>query len=259
MPAWSVSAFTHRGLVRPMNEDAIAVGAEILTGDMDKPHRFNVTASNCLLMIADGMGGHAHGALASKTVLDHLIADADRLSHPESCSDAIEAANERLFAMMPERPESSGMGTTLAGVSLSTEALVIFNVGDSRCYRFGPGGLAQLSHDDVASAAKDTSGHRRSHTITQCLGGSPFPVPVAPHVKAEMPLTGGETILLCSDGLTDMVQDKAIAAILADAGDCTQAVRDLATAALQAGGADNLSIIVARTSKFFPTPTAPEI
>lgn len=258
MPAWSVSAFTHRGLVRPMNEDAVAVDVEILTGDMDKPRRFDFTASNCLLMIADGMGGHAQGALASKTVLDHLIADADRLSHPESCSGAIEAANERLFAIMFDQPESSGMGTTLAGVSLSTEVLVMFNVGDSRCYRFGPSGLAQLSHDDVASIAQDASGYRRSHAITQCLGGSPFLVPVNPHVKANMPLTDGETILLCSDGLTDMVQDQTITAILADASDCTQAVRNLAAAALRTGGADNLSIVVARAVNSFPTSN-PEI
>ena len=258
MPAWSVSAFTHRGLVRPMNEDAITVDAEILTGDMDKPRQFGVTASNCLLMIADGMGGHAQGALASKTVLDHLIADADRLSHPESCYDAIEAANEHLFAMMPERPESSGMGTTLAGVLLSSDALVMFNVGDSRCYRFGPGGLAQLSHDDVAIAAKNPSGHRRSHAITQCLGGSPFFMPVVPHVKADVPLTYGETILLCSDGLTDLVQDQDIASILSDASDCIQAVRNLVAAALQAGGADTLSIVAARAVNSFPASN-PEI
>ncbi|MBN9603755.1 MAG: serine/threonine-protein phosphatase [Afipia felis] len=232
--------------------------AEILTGDMDKPRRFGVTASNCLLMIADGMGGHAHGALASRTVLDHLIADADRLSHPEKCPKAIEAANEHLFSVMPERPESSGMGTTLAGVSLSSNTLVMFNVGDSRCYRFGPGGLAQLSHDDVADTAKNPSGHRRSHAITQCLGGSPFFMPVDPHVKADVSLTDGETILLCSDGLTDMVQDHAIASILADANDCTQAARNLAAAALQAGGADNLSIVVARAVNSFPTSN-PEI
>ena len=258
MPAWSVSAFSHRGLVRPVNEDAVAIDGKILTGDMDKPCRCDVTASSCLLMIADGMGGHAHGALASKTVLDHLIADADRLSDPKSCSGAIGAANKYLFGMMPEQPENSGMGTTLVGVSLTTDALVMFNVGDSRCYRFGSSGFSQLSHDDVSSTTKDTSGHRRSHAITQCLGGSPFFIPVEPHVRADVPLTDDETILLCSDGLTDMVQDPTIASIMANAGDCTQAVRNLAAAALQAGGADNLSIVVARAINSFPISN-PEI
>jgi serine/threonine protein phosphatase PrpC len=82
MPGWTIAAFTHRGRVRPDNENAIAIGYRILTGDMDAP--VVVTAPNdcCLLMIADGMGGHAHGAMASRAVLDHLVAATDRLSDP---------------------------------------------------------------------------------------------------------------------------------------------------------------------------------
>jgi len=259
MSGWQIAAFTHRGRVRSSNEDAVAVAGQVMTGDMTKPIRHDITGRDCLLMIADGMGGHAQGALASKTALDHLIADADRLSSPESCSNAIEAANERLFAVMSERLESAGMGTTLVGVVLTERALLAFNVGDSRCYRFSGGGLLQLSHDDVASTATDSSGHRQSHAITQCLGGSPFYMPIGPHVRIDAPLAPDEAILLCSDGLSDMVQDRTIAMTLANATDVTKIVRALAASAMQAGAADNLSIVVGRTANSFPSLTAPEI
>ena len=80
MPGWTIAAFTHRGRVRPDNQDAVAIGNRILTGDMDAPI-VTVVLNTCrLLMIADGMGGHTHGAMASRALLDHLITDVDRLA-----------------------------------------------------------------------------------------------------------------------------------------------------------------------------------
>jgi len=247
--SWSVAAFTHRGLVRSANEDAIAIAGQLLTGDMDHVHHQHVDGSDCLLMIADGMGGHAHGAVASKIVLDHLVADADRLLESQSAAAAVDAANTRLYAVMANHPESEGMGTTVVGAVLSTQSLLVLNVGDSRCYRAGEGELRQLSQDDVASTVRDASGHRQSHAITQCLGGVPFQLPLSPHITVHPPLAVGETLLLCSDGLTDMVDDEAISHLLTDsAGGSTDAVRKLARAAIKAGGVDNLSIIAARVN-----------
>jgi PPM family protein phosphatase len=84
MTSWTIAAFTHRGRVRPDNEDAIAIGDHILTGDMDAPVVMTAPIDSCLLMIADGMGGHAHGAMASRAVLDYLVAAVDRLSNSAS-------------------------------------------------------------------------------------------------------------------------------------------------------------------------------
>lgn len=92
MPHWSIAAFTHRGRVRPQNEDAVAIGTHILTSDMDAPLVMTAPNDRCLLMIADGMGGHAHGAMASRAVLDYLVAAIDRLSNPASCVEVIEEA-----------------------------------------------------------------------------------------------------------------------------------------------------------------------
>jgi protein phosphatase len=247
--SWSVAAFTHRGLVQSSNEDAVAIASQLLTGDMDRVHHGYVDRGNCLLMVADGMGGHAHGALASRTVLDHLITDADRRLEFQSAAAAVDAANARLYAVMAEHSESEGMGTTVVGAVLSTRSLLVLNVGDSRCYRAGEGELCQLSQDDVASTEKNASNHRRSHAITQCLGGVPFQLPLSPHITVHPPLAVGETLLLCSDGLTDMVDDEAISHLLTDSsGGPTDAVRKLARAAIKAGGADNLSIIAARVN-----------
>jgi len=225
----------------------VAIAGQLLTGDMDHVHHRHVDGGNCLLVVADGMGGHSHGALASKTVLDHLIAVAEGLLEPQSAAAAVNEANTRLYATMAEHPESEGMGSTIVGAVLFARSLLVFNVGDSRCYRILDGELSQLSRDDVASTAKNVLGHRQSHAITQCLGAVPFQLPLSPHIVVHPPLAVGETLLLCSDGLTDMVEDEAIAHLLADAAHgLTDAVRKLARAAVKAGGADNLSIIAAR-------------
>ncbi|MES1148729.1 MAG: protein phosphatase 2C domain-containing protein, partial [Bradyrhizobium guangdongense] len=190
--------------MRPDNEDTLAVDSRIFTGDMATPVVMTLSSDCCLLIIADGMGGHAHGAMASRAVLDYLVAAVDRLSEPASCAKVIEDANRHLYELMHQHEDALGMGSTLVGAVLTAERLVTFNVGDSRCYLFGSGQLVQLSHDDVPD------GPRRSHALTQALGGSSFPIAVEPHISVDPPLAPGETLLLCSDGLTDMVASQVI-------------------------------------------------
>jgi PPM family protein phosphatase len=246
MPHWSIAAFTHRGRVRPDNEDAIAIGTHILTGDMAAPAVMTSPNDCCLLMIANGMGGHAHGAMASRAVLDYLVAAIDRFSNPTSCAEVVEEANRHLFELMHEHEESLGMGTTLVGAVLTTNQLVTFNVGDSRCYLFSAGQLVQLSYDDVPEGESDHFRPRRSHALTQALGGSSFPAAIEPHISADSPLAPEETLLLCSDGLTDMVSSQVIGDTLRSAKDPLRSVRKLATKAFIAGARDNISLLVAR-------------
>lgn len=244
----NIAAFTHRGRVRPANEDAIAIGADILTGDMNAPV---MTAPDgcCLLMVADGLGGHAQGAVASRAVLDYLVAATDRVSDPASCAEAIEDANQHLYALMRQHDSMLGMGTTLVGAALTATALISFNVGDGRCYLHSDSGLIQLSRDDVTDKDKSHSGHRRSHAITQSLGGSSFPIAVEAHINVDAPLQFGEALLLCSDGLTDLVSDDAIRRALTGTSDPALAARRLAALAFRHGGHDNISIVVARRQR----------
>ena len=246
MTGWTIATFTHRGRVRPANEDAIAIGTRILTDDMATPIVMTAQDDGCLLMVADGMGGHAQGAMASRAVLDHLVAATDRISNPESCAKAIEDANRHLYALMQQHEAALGMGTTLVGAVLTPTALLTFNVGDSRCYLFSAGRLIQLSHDDVSDEEDNRSGHRKSHAITQALGGSWFPVAIEPHINVDAPLSSGEALLLCSDGLTDMVADNVLREVLSKNADPNTAVRHLTAQAFRAGGRDNISLVVAR-------------
>jgi protein phosphatase len=202
----------------------------------------------CVLMIADGMGGHAHGAMASRAVLDYLVAAVDRLSDPASCAGVIEEANQHLFELMHEHQEALGMGSTIVGVVLRADRLITFNVGDSRCYLLSAGQLVQLSHDDVPEGENNQFSSRRSHALTQALGGTSLPVAIEPHITIDAPLASGEALLLCSDGLTDMIDNQTISKVLRSAGTPLQSVRKLAAGAFDAGARDNISLIVARRS-----------
>ncbi|MBH5385251.1 PP2C family protein-serine/threonine phosphatase [Bradyrhizobium diversitatis] len=245
MPSWNIAAFTHRGRVRSTNEDAVAVHKRILTGDMTEPLVISAADDCCVLMIADGMGGHAQGAKASRAVLDYLVTAIVRLSDPVSCAEVIEEANQHLFELMHLHQEALGMGSTIVGAALKADQLVTFNVGDSRTYLFSSGQLIQLSHDDVPEHENHRVGLRRSHAITQALGGSSLPVAIEPHVTVEAPLASGEALLLCSDGLTDMVDNQSISKVLRSARTPLQSVRKLAARAFGAGARDNISLIVA--------------
>jgi serine/threonine protein phosphatase PrpC len=234
--------------VRPANEDAIALDTRVLTGDMSSPVVMTTPGDGCLLMVADGMGGHVQGAMASRAVLDYLVAAADRISNPGSCATAIEDANRHLYALMEQHEAPLGMGTTLVRAFLTSTALVTFNVGDSSCYLFSAGRLMQLSEDDIADGEKTRSGHRRSHGITQAPGGSPLHVAIEPHINVDAPLKSEEVLLLCTDGLTDMIADHGIAFAMSANNDPIRAVRNLAGKAFAAGARDNVSLIVARRS-----------
>jgi protein phosphatase len=249
MTGWTIAAFTHRGHVRPANEDGIAVSSRVLTGDMNTPVVMTVPGDGCLLMVADGMGGHAQGAVASRAVLDYLVAASVRISNPEACAEAIRDANQHLYTLMEQQETTLGMGTTLVGAFLTPIALLTFNVGDSRCYLFSAGRLIQLSHDDVADEGINHSGHRRSHAITQALGGSSFSIAVEPHINVDAPLAAGETLLLCSDGVSDMIPNQTLSYTLRTAKDPLQIVRRLAAKAFSAGARDNMSLIVARRTE----------
>lgn len=241
---FEVAALTHRGAVRAHNEDAIALGETLLMGDMREPLVLAL-AHQDVVLLADGMGGHAFGELASRTSVEALIGARRSLADEAGCRQAIADASARLFDLMRRRPETLGMGTTVVGAVLVEDRLVHFNVGDSRAYRHSPGGLRQISRDDVPHPGG--AGPRRvSHVITQCLGGHAWDTGIDPHIATAPPLRPGETLLLCSDGLTDMADDEEIARVLEAVRDPGACASDLFKLAMDAGGVDNISVVVVR-------------
>ncbi len=239
------AAITSRGRRRRANEDTIGLAGAVLTGEPALPLGGALDGPGPLSMVvADGMGGHPHGALASRESVLDLMSDPARLATPEGCAAAIRQAHLHLHDLMLRRPETMTMGTTIAGIALRGNAFCWFNVGDSRIYRLRGGLLDRLGHDDRRGAASDEPG-RSAHEIAQCLGGQRAIAPIDPHVGVGV-LLPGDSLLVCSDGLTDMVPDHAIAALLAASANACEASALLLQAALDAGGLDNVSVVLVR-------------
>lgn len=235
-PAW---ATTHVGRVRPLNEDVCLVGGWRSRKANDN-WRGVLSTSRAWAVIADGMGGHEAGNVASRVVIDaiaDLIKDA---SSEASISAMLETANRRLFEAMYESGGRPGMGTTVVGAVISEREAFIFNVGDSRAYVLRGGELFQLSHDDTLNVRRGTLRHR-SYALTQSLGGSTKPRVLQPHYR-RISLEDHDTLLLCSDGITDMIEEDEIAGILVRHSE--DPAQQLIAAALDAGGEDNITAVV---------------
>lgn len=250
-PRIEVNAFTHEGRRRANNEDSITVGGWVSDVAMSGPRRsrHELTAP-FLVAVADGMGGHAAGEVASRYAIKRLAAES--LAGERDVAATLIAINAELYQTMAAEPEFRGMGTTAVGLLLTPNEAIWFNLGDSRIYRLVGGqvehgvlgeerferhvggSLEQLSVDDAPPG-------ERSGIITQCLGGAPAFTRISPHIGVQA-LTVPSRWLVCSDGLTDMLPDDVIEAMM-ETGD-EEAVRRLFTLAMEAGGDDNISIIV---------------
>jgi serine/threonine protein phosphatase PrpC len=242
--ALTATAFTHVGAVRAHNEDTIAVDDWVMSRSMDRPMTLQrVVEVPKVCLVADGLGGHAAGDVASRFVAECLAERAAEAADAAALERLLCAVDQALFAMMRERPALQGMGTTVAGLHVAPSGLNIFNIGDSRVYCIGPTGLVQLSTDDTPGP-KLADGRTAAHTtalLTQSLGGWHEPEGITPHVLPE-PIEG--RYLICSDGLTDLLDPGAIAAHLED--DDAASVAALFEAAMAAGGHDNVSIVLVR-------------
>jgi serine/threonine protein phosphatase PrpC len=242
-----VAALTHVGLRRQSNEDCVAVNDRILRGAQPKPEgSLHPLDGTRFCLVADGMGGHPAGDVASRIAVESIVAGlAGTQPSRERVIEVLREANRGLFAEMARCPERYGMGTTVAGLVVDAQKVAAFNVGASRIYKVLEGRVEQLSVDDSEAGGLGwlLFGHAPTRVLNQCLGGFPDAIELAPHV-IELPATPGSAFLLCSDGLSDMLSDEAIGACLAH--DPGRSVQKLLEAALEAGGIDNISIVLAR-------------
>ena len=230
--AW---AATRLGLVRSANEDRWRVGAHRPDGE-DVDWTGSLLEVRPWALVADGMGGHGAGEVASSVALDAF----DEVLGTCGTSDlgsAIWQANRAVFDAMPGPSGRRAMGTTVAGLCMDGRRLALFNVGDSRIYLFRRGTLKQLSVDHTAAGR----GGGRSHALTQSLGGTPVLLPLRPHLALEEALVG-DLFLLCTDGLTDMLAEREVQNSLEVASANPAAC--LADLAVAAGGRDNVTVVV---------------
>lgn len=229
------SAASHPGLMRSNNEDCF----------LSKPEQG-------LWLVADGMGGHEAGEVASAIVRD-TIERCTKKNPLVSLPEAIQQAHSSILRSAEQGVGAPGMGSTVVALKTQGAKYQIAWVGDSRAYLWTPtregGRLEQLSTDHSyvqmlvetgAISAEDAEFHPEKNIITQCLGMQELTHVRVDHVEHQW--QQDQWILLCSDGLTDEINDKTIAHILCDAQDCLTAVDQLMHAALTNGGRDNITL-----------------
>ena len=227
---------TDIGRVRSRNEDSVAVDAGV-----------------GLLVVADGMGGHNAGDVASRMAIEGVIGamqgstgeDDDRLVA------AVRQTNAAIYAAAGDDYERSGMGTTVVAVWLRPTRLVVAHVGDSRLYRLRDGAIEALTRDhsqvqDLVDRGILTPAQARASTrknfLSRALGTDPrVEIDSAAHTAA-----AGDVYLLCSDGLTNMVEDEEIVAIIRGSASLAAATELLVAQANEYGGRDNISVALAR-------------
>ncbi|HET8862672.1 MAG TPA: Stp1/IreP family PP2C-type Ser/Thr phosphatase [Solirubrobacterales bacterium] len=225
---------TDTGRQRSENEDSLFVRAPIF-------------------VVADGMGGAQAGEVASKTAADAFDRDLPEASPEQFLRETIEAANRRIHELARADPSRAGMGTTITAaiVDAQKEEVGIGHVGDSRAYRLRRGRLEQLTRDhslveEMRRKGQITDAQAEDHPqrsiITRALG----PEPEVEVDLQTVPAAPGDVFLLCSDGLTTMVGEDRIAAVLSSAGSMRDAVRALVDEANGAGGRDNITALAFR-------------
>jgi protein phosphatase len=210
-------------------------------------------ASSRLAAVADGVGGAAAGEVASQAVINALIhLDKCRLHRPleRAIAESVARGNQAVGFIAECRPQMAGMSTTLTAVALSDDGhYLVANVGDSRTYLLRDGSLTQLTRDDSmvqelidsgALSVEEARRHPRRSVVMRVLDGSADVEPALTVVRARL----GDRLLLCSDGLSDFVEEDAIRSVLGEPFRAEAAER-LVKLALEAGASDNVSVVVA--------------
>lgn len=208
-----------------------------------------------LFAVADGMGGHEAGEIASEITVNTLAELAPSHLDAEGLTAAVEAANYNVMKAPRQGIGRDGMGTTLTAAMLEGERLLIAQVGDSRAYLLHKGHLQQITRDhslmaDLIEAGQITPEEARVHpnrsVITRAIGSD---IHMRPDIY-ELNVDAGDRILLCSDGLSSMISNNAIESIMRKQSDAQHCADELVTAALENGGADNVTVVVADVPGF---------
>lgn len=210
-----------------------------------------------VFIVADGMGGHAAGEVASQiaaTAFEKaVLSSSPGVGTPELMRRAVEIANERVYETQKLRPECRGMGSTLTALIFSDDRYYLAQVGDSRAYLLRQNRLSQLTRDHslvwplyengILSKA-ELSRHPQKNLITRSVGTQPR---VDPDLE-DGPVYEEDVFLLCSDGLTDVLTDDDIARVLSHSGSTEEMSDVLIQTANARGGPDNVTAIVIRLS-----------
>ena len=271
-PTFSVTSFgvTDPGRVRATNEDQFLIAEltkamRIFQTSLPEPKRQFGEERGHLFLVADGMGGHHAGEQASamavmaieqftlntfKWFFDTQGPDAQRVL--AQFQEALKQADAQIVEEASDNPSLRGMGTTVTLAYQLDSQLCVVHVGDSRAYVFRDDALYQLTKDHTvvgdmvragAITEEDAVGHRLRHIVTNVVGGAEAGIFVEAHAVT---LQSGDYVLLCSDGLTEMLSNDAISAVLRAEHDPEAACHRLVRESNDAGGRDNITVVIAR-------------
>ncbi len=255
----NVCAVTHAGRIRKENEDNYDLNGRMTsTGDLKKGSAFVQTMAEPFhLSVCDGMGGESYGELASGIAVETIAAHAGNVYESGedfsfAISNCLDDANSRICAEINARGKR--MGTTLATIYAIKGKIICVNIGDTRVYHYSKGILEQISFDhthaqtivDAGQVSMDNIGQiPDAKRLTRHLGVFPEEGGLSPNISVIDDVDDGDIILLCSDGLTDMLSDDEITAILSTGENSQSVASKLVRRALEAGGKDNITVMAA--------------
>ena len=258
---FSAAVCSDKGRVRYNNEDNFYFnGTHLNPENRDDYHFFaeHPSGSEMMYGVFDGMGGEALGEEASLITAQTVKKYHDKLrdgrikDNQSAILKSISDANTKICNKIVESGERR-IGTTFALLSIFDDTAQVYNVGDSRVYLYRNKKLKQISMDDTTAQRLVNMGvitkekaktHEDRHKLTQHLGIFADEMIVEPHISEKIGIEKGDMFILCSDGLTDMVENEEIQSIMQKSGDCRTAVQRLAEAALKHGGRDNVTVTV---------------
>lgn len=251
------AAISHVGLIRENNEDNFYLQGQI------RAHLDELQSRACgtfeeeqtLFAVADGMGGMAHGELASLAAVQALEPCA-----METVRETVQASVGRANAEICRAQVLAGrqMGTTLAALYLDGKKAVACNIGDSRAYLLRNGELVRLTVDHNQAqmmvdlgllTAEEAKKHPGRHALTQFIGIPADTMVIEPHFAAEIEVQPGDVFLLCSDGLTDGIEDDELPDLLSENEEPMTIADCLVHLALDRGGRDNITVLVVCVSE----------
>ena len=248
-----IYAISNVGKVREKNEDNFYLGSKIVNLKNDCSYTVR-GAQQFVCCVCDGMGGAFAGELASKRAVETIRNREKYLLReqlqPAAIGRVLREANHRVCAEIDKYRKK--MGSTISLFGMQNMTGVVANLGDSRTYRFVNGRLSCLTHDHTQAqmmiqagimSASQAAGSKASHALTQYLGIDESQMLIEPEIL-RFPLHKGETYLLCTDGLYDMLDEKRIEKVLSQPGSVQTKADALVYDALHHGGVDNITVIV---------------
>ena len=240
-----VFGMTDRGCVRPVNEDSFRVFQDEST-------------DTAVIVLCDGMGGRAAGeiasALAAESFLDYVREGLQSEAYPEMAQlvkEGCAVANLSVFDRAHREKELTGMGCTLVAAVVSGDSAVVLNVGDSRCYLLSGAGFQRVSHDHSLVqelvyhgeiTEEEARSHPRRNIITRAVGTNRL-------LQSDLffpALQEGDTLLLCSDGLSELVSDSELSELMLAHSEVGELCEKLVTLVLERGAPDNVTVAVLR-------------